>query len=75
MILVAGLELKKKSNSGLQFKKIQTAISNHLEFFQKLGEVAIVLRFRGKTASPAVIIVCLVYGVIWCGGSVKCGGF
>ena len=29
---------------------------------------------RLKTASSAAMISFLVYGMMWCGGSVKCGG-
>ena len=61
-------------SSESDIKKVETAVSKHLEILPKIkggGNSATVLV---KTTSSATVIVCLVYNVMWCGGSVKCGG-
>ena len=60
--------------SELKFKKVQTAVSRHLAILPKISGGGNSARVWGKTASSATIIVYLVYNVMRCGGSVKCGG-
>ena len=59
--------------SRLELKKVQTAVSKHLGILPKVRGGSNSARFWVKTASSATIIVSLVYSVMWCGGSVKCG--
>ena len=54
-------------------RKVQTAVSKYLRILSKIrggGNGATVLV---ETGFSATIIVCLIYNVMWRGGSVKCG--
>ena len=58
--------------SGLNFKEVQTAVSEHFEILPKLWGGGNSARFWFKTASSAAIIVFLVCSVMWCGAYMKC---
>ena len=60
--------------SGLELKKVQTAVSEHFEILPKIRGGVNSARVWVKTASSAAIIVFLVYSVMWCGAYVKCDG-
>ena len=60
--------------SGLELKKVQTAVSEHFEILPKIWGGVNSARVWVKTASSAAIIVFLVYSVMWCGAYVKCDG-
>ena len=60
--------------SGLEFKKVQTAASKYLRILPIIRGGGNSAKVWVKTASSATIIVCLVYSVMWCDGSVKCDG-
>ena len=60
--------------SGLELKKVQTAVSEHFEILSKIWGGGNSARVWVKTASSAAIIVFLVYSVMWCGAYVKCDG-
>ena len=62
------------SCSGLELKKVQTAVSEHFEIFPKFRGGGNSARVWFKTASSAAIFVFLVYRVMWCGAYVKCDG-
>ena len=59
-------------SSGLELKKVQTAISKHLGILPKIRVGGNSARVWVKTDSSATEIFSLVYTVMWCGGSVKC---
>ena len=58
--------------SRLELKKVQTALSEHLETLPKIWVGGNSARVWVKTASSAAIIFFLVYSVMWCGAYVKC---
>ena len=58
----------------LELKKVQAAVSKHLQILPKIQEGGNSARIKVKTASSATIIIFLIYSVMWCGGSVKCDG-
>ena len=60
--------------SGLELKKVQTAVSEHFEILPKFRGGGNSARVWVKTASSAAIFVFLVYSVMWCGAYVKCDG-
>ena len=60
--------------SGLELKKVQTAVSEHFEILPKIRGGVNSARVWVKTASSAAIFVFLVYSVMWCGAYVKCDG-
>ena len=60
--------------SGLEFKEVQTAVSEHSEILPKIWGGGNSARVWVKTASSAALIVFLVYSVMWCGAYVKCDG-
>ena len=60
--------------SGLELKKVQTAVLEHFEILAKIWESGNSARVWVKTASLAAIIVFLVYSVMWCGAYVKYNG-
>ena len=62
------------SCSGLELKKVQTAVSEHFEILPKIRGGVNSARVWVKTASSAAIFVFLVYRVMWCGAYVKCDG-
>ena len=59
--------------SGLDIKKVETVVSKRLGILLKIGGGGNSAKVCVKTASSAAVIVCLVYNVMWCGGSMKCG--
>ena len=59
-------------DSRLELKNVQTAISKHLEILQKIKGGGKSVKVWVNTASSATKTCCLVYSVMWCGGSVKC---
>ena len=60
--------------SGLELKKVQTAVSKHLGILPKIWGGGDSASMWVKIASSATVIAFLVYSVMWCGGSVKCDG-
>ena len=61
--------------SGLELKKVQTAVSEHFETLLNFLGGGNSASVRVKTASSAAIIVFLVYSVMmWCDDYVKCDG-
>ena len=60
--------------SGLELKKVQTAVSEHFKILPKIRGGVNSARVWVKTASSAAIFVFLVYRVMWCGAYVKCDG-
>ena len=60
--------------SGLELKKVQTAVSEHFEILSKIWGGGNSARLRVKTASSAAIFVFLVYSVMWCDAYVKYDG-
>ena len=55
-------------------RKVQTAVSKHLEILPKIRRSGNRGRVWVKTASSAAIIVFLVYSLMWCDAPVKCDG-
>ena len=60
--------------SGLEFTKVQTAVSKHVGIALKFSGGGNNARVWIKTASSATIIVCWVYNVMWCAVSLKFDG-
>ena len=60
--------------SGLNFKEVQTAVSEQFEILPKIWGGGNSARVWVKIASSAAIIVFLVYSVMWCVAYVKCDG-
>ena len=58
-------------SSGLEHKKVQTALSKHLGIVPKIRGGSNSAKVWIKRASSAVIIFCLGYGVMLCGVPVK----
>ena len=59
-------------SSGLEYKKIQTAVSKHLGIVPKMRGGGNSAKVWAKRASSAGIIACLVYSVMLRGFPVKC---
>ena len=60
--------------SGLELKKVQTAVSEHFEILPKIRGGDNSASVWVKIASSAAVFVFLVYSVMWCGAYVKCDG-